>query len=317
MLQSVDESDDRLHTPVLFNEVLSELRPSSGSRIIDGTVGSGGHARGILAASSPDGRLLGLDRDPEAVAKARERLADFGNRVILQQGSFAEITNLAAEIGWGSVHGILFDLGVSSMQLVDPRRGFSFQEEGPLDMRFDPAQDLRAADLVNEFSVGELASIIRRYGEEPKAYKIARAIVEARPLSSTRELADIVTHVVGREKRHIHPATRTFQALRIAVNDELDTLRDGLLQAIQLLEPGGRLVVVSFHSLEDRIVKHLFREESRECVCPPEQVVCTCEGRPRIRVLTRHPIRPTEEEVKANPKARSARLRVAEKADLA
>lgn len=313
MFKSPDGSDASPHTPVLFQEVLSGLKPKSGSRIIDGTVGAAGHAYGILEASSPDGILLGLDRDPEALSIARERLTDFGTRVILKHGSFADLLDHAAGIGWQTVHGVLLDLGVSSMQLVDPDRGFSFREDGPLDMRFDPSQELRAADLVNELSVEELASVFHRYGEEPKAYKIARAIVQARPLTSTRQLADLVIRVVGRKNRRIHPATRTFQALRIAVNEELDTLEDGLTQAIQMLEPGGRLAVISFHSLEDRIVKRAFRRASQDCICPPEQPICTCVGRRTLDLLTKRPTRPTREEVERNPKARSGRLRVAEK----
>jgi 16S rRNA (cytosine1402-N4)-methyltransferase len=317
MFKPPDASDASPHTPVLFQEVLSALEPQSGSRIIDGTVGAGGHAHGILEASSPDGTLLGLDRDPQALAIAQERLTDFGIRAILRQGSFAEIVNHAAGIGWHSVEGILFDLGLSSMQLADPLRGFSFREDGPLDMRFDPAQDFRAADLVNEFQLEELARVIHQYGEEPKAYKIAKAIVSARPLTSTRQLADLVSKVAGRRKRHIHPATRTFQALRIAVNDELETLRVGLEQSISLLETGGRMAVISFHSLEDRIVKQTFRWASKECVCPPDQPICTCGKKREVKILTRRPIRPTEQEVERNLRSRSARLRVVEKLEVA
>jgi 16S rRNA (cytosine1402-N4)-methyltransferase len=317
MAPSPAGSDASLHTPVLFQEVLSALDPKSGSRIIDGTVGAAGHAFGILVESSPDGELLGIDRDPAALAIAHESLTDFGTRAILRQGSFSELHDHAAGIGWYSVHGVLLDLGVSSMQLADPERGFSFREDGPLDMRFDPTQELRAADLVNELQVDELARLIHLYGEEPKAYKIAKAIVQARPLASTRQLADVVTRVAGQKTRRIHPATRTFQALRIAVNDELDLLQVGLAQAIQLLEPGGRLAVISFHSLEDRIVKRAFRRESQECVCPPEQPICTCEGKKTLNILTKRPIGPTQDEIGRNPRARSARLRVAEKAELA
>jgi 16S rRNA (cytosine1402-N4)-methyltransferase len=317
MVWSPDSSDTAPHTPVLYKEVLSALQPKSGSRIIDGTVGAAGHAFGILTASSPDGELLGLDRDQAALEIARERLTDFGARAILKQGSFDEILSHAAEIGWNEVQGVLLDLGVSSMQLADPGRGFSFRADGPLDMRFDLTQDLTAADLVNELGLEELASVIHRYGEEPKAYKIARAIVQARPLMSTRQLAEIVARVSGQKKRRIHPATRTFQALRIAVNDELDTLQAGLTQAIQVLEPGGRLAVISFHSLEDRIVKRTFKRESQSCVCPPEQPICTCEGKQTLRIITKRPIWPTEAEVEGNPRARSARLRVAEKVGMA
>ncbi|OGO15419.1 MAG: 16S rRNA (cytosine(1402)-N(4))-methyltransferase [Chloroflexi bacterium RBG_16_48_8] len=317
MVKSPDGSRASPHTPVLLQEVLSALDPKSGSRIIDGTVGAAGHAYGILVASSPDGELLGLDRDQTALAIARERLTDFGFRALLRQGSFSEILDQAAGIGWKSVQGVLLDLGVSSMQLADPDRGFSFREDGPLDMRFDLTQELRAADLVNGLQLEELTSVIRLYGEEPKAYKIAKAIVQARPLTSTRQLADVIARVSGHQARRIHPATRTFQALRIAVNDELDTLQEGLTQAIQVLEPGGRLAVISFHSLEDRIVKRTFRRESQNCVCPPDQPVCTCDGRQSLKILTRRPIQPTEGEVMENPRARSARLRVAEKVAMA
>jgi 16S rRNA (cytosine1402-N4)-methyltransferase len=317
MVWSPDRSDASSHTPVLFQEVLSALKPNSGSRIIDGTIGAAGHAYGILVASSPDGELLGLDRDPAALAIARERLIDFGARAILRHGSFSKILEHAAGIGWNAVQGVLLDLGVSSMQLTDPDRGFSFQLDGPLDMRFDPTQELRADDLVNDLQMEELARIIRLYGEEPKAYKIAKAIVRARPLTNTRQLADVVSRVAGHKSRRIHPATRTFQALRIAVNDELEALQVGLTQAIQVLEPGGRLAVISFHSLEDRIVKRTFRRESQGCVCPPEQPECTCEGRKTLMILTKRPIRPGEDEIERNPRARSARLRVAEKVEMA
>jgi 16S rRNA (cytosine1402-N4)-methyltransferase len=306
MVRSPGNSDASPHTPVLYQEVLSALQPKSGSRIIDGTVGAAGHAYGILVASSPDGELLGLDLDLSALAIAHERLTDFGTRVTLRHGSFAE-----------TVQGVLLDLGVSSMQLADPDRGFSFREEGPLDMRFDPTQDLRAENLVNELQLEELANVIHLYGEEPKAYRIARAIIQARPLTSTRQLSDVVARAAGKKSRRIHPATRTFQALRIAVNDELDSLQVGLAQAIRILEPGGRLAVISFHSLEDRIVKRTFLKESQECICPPEQPVCTCEGRRNVHVITKRPIRPTEEEVEGNPRARSARLRVAERVGVA
>jgi 16S rRNA (cytosine1402-N4)-methyltransferase len=317
MARSPVDSDASPHTPVLYQEVLSALQPKSGSRIIDGTVGAAGHAYGILVASSPDGELLGLDLDLTALAIAQERLSDFGTRVTLRHGSFAEILDLAAGIGWNTVHGVLLDLGVSSMQLADPDRGFSFREDGPLDMRFNPTQELRAENLVNELQLEELANVIHLYGEEPRAYRIARAIIQARPLTSTRQLSDIVARAAGQKSRRIHPATRTFQALRIAVNDELDSLQVGLTQAIRVLEPGGRLAVISFHSLEDRIVKRTFLKESQECICPPDQPICTCEGRRNVNVITKRPIRPTEEEVEGNPRARSARLRVAEKVGVA
>jgi 16S rRNA (cytosine1402-N4)-methyltransferase len=310
-------SEPSPHTPVLLQQVLAGLHPRPGSRIIDSTIGAAGHAFEILSRTSPNGHLLGLDRDPNALAIARRRLTDFGSRVILRHGSFADLARHAAEIGWESVHGVLFDLGLSSMQLADRRRGFSFQWEAPLDMRFDPSQDLQAADLVNRLAEKQLAEILRHYGEEPKAHNIARAIVRARPITGTQALADLVVQVTKPYRGRIHPATRTFQALRIAVNDELDALRQGLEQAVQLLEPGGRLVVISFHSLEDRIVKQFFLKESRTCICPPNQPVCTCDSTPQLVVLTRKPIRAEDEEVRSNPRARSARLRIAEKVSVA
>ncbi|NIM94472.1 MAG: 16S rRNA (cytosine(1402)-N(4))-methyltransferase RsmH [Anaerolineales bacterium] len=317
MVEPPDYSEARPHTPVLFHEVLSALHPDPGSRIIDGTVGAAGHAAGILDLSSPDGRLLGIDRDPAALTIARERLIDYGSRAILRHGSFDEIAGHAAEIGWKSVHGVLLDLGLSSMQLADPGRGFSFKEEGPLDMRLDPSQSIQAADLINNLSEGELAEILSKHGEEPKSKTIARAIVRARPIESTKELSELIARTAGRRGQRIHPATRTFQALRIAVNDELNVLQSALPQAVELLEPRGRLVVIAFHSLEDRIVKQFFKHESLDCDCPPEQPVCTCDKIARLRVLTKRPIRPSEEEISRNPRARSARMRVAERKGLA
>jgi 16S rRNA (cytosine1402-N4)-methyltransferase len=312
-----EDSGAAPHIPVLFQEVLTALQLRAGRRIIDGTVGAGGHAAGILAASSPDGLLLGLDRDPAAVELAKERLAEFGSRAIVRYGSFAEIGEHAAAIGWGSVHGVFLDLGLSTMQLEDPKRGFSFRVEGPLDMRFDPYQEVQAADLVNGLDEVALAELIRHYGEEPRAKRIAKAIASARPLSNTRALASLIERIVGPKRRRIHPATRTFQALRIAVNQELDVLKEGLEAAVQMLRPKGRLVVISFHSLEDRIVKQFFVEESKDCICPPEQPICTCDATARLRVITRKPIRPSEEEVGLNPRARSAKMRVAEKTEVA
>jgi len=284
---------------------------------MDGTVGAGGHAAGLLEASTPDGLLLGLDRDPQALSIAAQRLSPFGERVTLRQTSFARLAHAAAEAGWETVDGLLLDLGLSSMQLDSAGRGFSFRLDGPLDMRFDPAQALSAADLVNDLPVRDLAEILRRFGEEPRAWQVAQAVVAARPLHSTTQLAEIVARASGRTRSGIHPATRTFQALRIAVNDELAALHDGLEQALTLLAPGGRLAVISFHSLEDRQVKEFIRRESRDCVCPPEQPLCTCGHHATLRMLTRKPLRPDEAEIRRNPRARSARLRVAERLPLA
>jgi len=283
---------------------------------VDATLGAGGHAWGILQASQPQGRLLGLDVDPQALELARQRLSEFGERAILVRASFATLSTQLASLGWQAVDGIVLDLGMSSMQIDTPERGFSFQVDAPLDMRFDPDQPVSAADLVNHLSENELAEILYRYGEERQARQIARAIVAARPVHTTRQLAELVVGVVssgGRQRQRIHPATRTFQALRIAVNRELEALEAVLPQAVSALRPGGRLAVISFHSLEDRLVKQYFRRESRDCLCPPRQPICTCGHKAVLREVTRHPIRPRADEIAENPRARSARLRVAEK----
>jgi 16S rRNA (cytosine1402-N4)-methyltransferase len=256
---------------------------------------------------------LGLDRDPVTLPLAQQRLARFGERAILRQGSFRQIAEHAASIGWDSVDGVLLDLGLSSMQLDDAERGFSFRAPGPLDMRFDPESGHTAADLINRWSEAELAELIARYGEEPQARRFARAIVEARPIHSTTELAELIASVRRGRRGRIHPATRTFQALRIAVNDELSALEFALPQAVALLKAGGRLAVIAFHSLEDRIVKRFMREESRDCICPPEQQTCTCGHTAQLRLPQRKPIRTSVEEIEANPRSRSARLRVAER----
>lgn len=317
MSASNDADLDRRHTPVLYQRVLSALNPCAGARYIDGTLGLGGHAHGILEASAPDGQLLGIDVDPIALSQAKKRLTPFGDRVHILQGSYAKMADHSASLGWDQVDGVLLDLGFSSLQVDDPERGFSFRKEGPLDMRFDPSQSTTAAELINQLSERELAEIIASYGEEPRARRVARAIVRNRPLQTTLELAEVVANAAGMTRKGIHPATRTFQALRIAVNDEMATLESGLAQAVDLLTLKGRIAVISFHSLEDRIVKRYFRQESRDCVCPPEQPVCTCEHRARVKILTRRPIRPSEAEIDANPRARSARLRIAERLALA
>ncbi len=292
---------------------MSALAPQSGGRFIDATVGAGGHAAGLLAASAPDGRLLGLDRDPAALAVARERLSTYGERVRLVQADFADLAAIAHTQGFAPVDGVLFDLGVSSLQLADPNRGFSFQAEGPLDMRFDPTQDLTAADLINELPVDDLAELLYQYGEERESRRIARAIAQARPIRTTRQLAEVVARAIGGRVGRIHPATRTFQALRIAVNDELARLKAALPQAVAVLRPGGRLAVIAFHSLEDRIVKEFMRRESRGCICEPGLPACVCGHKASLRLITRKPITPSAGEVQANPRSRSAKLRVAER----
>lgn len=284
-----------------------------GSRIIDGTVGAGGHARGVLEQTAPEGELLGLDRDPVALPLAQQRLARFGGRAHLVHGSFRNIQTHAAAMGWESVDGVLLDLGLSSMQLSAPERGFSFRSEGPLDMRFDLDQELTAADIVNDLLEVELADLIYEFGEEPKSRRIARAIVRARPIADTRALAKVVAKAAPARSRRIHPATRTFQAVRIAVNDELTALEEALPQCLELLRPGGRLTVIAFHSLEDRIVKRFMREESKERVDPPDRTDRTRVQGARARLIHRRPIRPTPQELEINPRARSARLRTAER----
>jgi 16S rRNA (cytosine1402-N4)-methyltransferase len=307
------------HVPVLYHETLAGLKVRPGGQYIDGTVGAGGHAAGILAASAPDGRLIGLDRDPAALAQARERLREFGDRAWLAQASYVRLAELARERGWEQADGILLDLGLSSLQLADPARGFSFSSEGPLDMRFDPAGPTTAADLVNGLAAGELAEVIARFGEEPRpaSRRIAQAILAARPVQTTVELAEIVAGAVGRARGgrgRIHPATRTFQALRIAVNDELEQVRQALPTALDLLAPGGRLAVITFHSLEDRIVKDAFRLFARGPAYDPARPDFSREAhRPAAALVTRKPIAPAEEEVAQNPRSRSAKLRIVEK----
>ena len=286
------------HVPVLLDEVLSGLAPRSGGRYLDGPLGGGGHAAAVLEASAPDGRLLGIDADPAALAAAGARLA---------HGNFREIGKLAREHGFDSVDGLLLDLGVSSYQLDTPERGFSFAADAPLDMRLDPTGGASAADLVNQTPESELADLIYRYGEERGSRRVARFIAEARrrrPIETTGELAELVARALGGRHGKIHPATRTFQALRIAVNRELESLEAALPQAVELLAPGGRLAVISFHSLEDRIVKLFFRSESGYGGSMQPA---------RLQIITRKPIEAGEQESRANPRSRSAKLRIAER----
>jgi 16S rRNA (cytosine1402-N4)-methyltransferase len=305
------------HRSVLYQEIIHALRPNSPGRYVDSTVGAGGHAWGILTASAPGGQLFGMDLDPQALEIARQRLSIFAERAILIQASYTTLLDQLQILKWKTVDGIVIDLGVSSMQLDTPERGFSFQSDGPLDMRFDPTQPLSAEDIINSWSEHDLADLIWRYGDEQQSRRIARAIVRERPLQTTRELAEVIARAYGGRKGHIHPATRTFQALRIAVNQELQALEDFLPQAIEALKPGGRLAVISFHSLEDRIVKQFFRRESRDCICPPELPVCNCGHKASLVEINRKPIEAGSEEIESNPRARSARLRVAEKINLA
>jgi 16S rRNA (cytosine1402-N4)-methyltransferase len=292
-----------------------------GAVAIDCTLGQAGHAREILERITPGGRLLGIDRDPAAVEAARVALAQSGagalpdRAVVLVNGRFSELGSISASEGFPAADLILFDFGLSSDQIEKPDRGFSFQSEGPLDMRMDPAASLTAAKIVNESDASEIERILREYGEERWARRVAQFIVARRPLRTTRDLAQAVEAAVPRAAwpRDINVSTRTFQGLRIAVNDELGEIEAGLRAALTTLKPGGRMATISFHSLEDRLVKSFFNVESKDCICPPQQPVCTCGHRATLRIITRRPVRPSEAEVAVNPRARSARLRVAEK----
>ncbi|NSW51074.1 MAG: 16S rRNA (cytosine(1402)-N(4))-methyltransferase RsmH [Anaerolineae bacterium] len=308
------------HLPVLFEETMTALQPKPGGRYIDCTLGAGGHALGILQRTEPDGLLLGFDLDASAIEIARGRLSDFGQRVVLRHASYLEMHAVLQELGWNHVDGIVIDFGVSSMQLDQPQRGFSFREDGLLDMRFDPSRGTSAADWLKTIMEDELADVLWKYGEERASRRIAAAIVTARshaPIQTTHQLADIIQNTVGRKKergrRPIHPATRSFQAIRIAVNHELQSVEAVLPLAVQALKPGGRLAVISFHSLEDRIVKDYFHTESRDCICPPHQPVCTCNHTAILHRITHKPITAADAENQENPRARSAKLRVVEK----
>ncbi len=307
-----------VHQPVLLREALEALAPRDGGHYIDANLGGGGHAEALLNASAPSGRLLGIDADPSALARSRDRLAQFGERLQTFQGSNARIAEAAAAVGFHGVDGILFDLGLSSDQLVDRERGFGIRTGGPLDLRYNTSEGESAATLLAHLSVPELAALLRSYGEEPQAARIARAIVARRasaPVTTAEELAALVAEVATRPGKpsRIHPATRVFQALRIAVNDELSALATAVDASIRLLAVGGRIVVLSYHSLEDRIVKRAFAAAARGCICPPKFPLCGCGQRPTLRLITDRPVTPTEGEVASNPRSRSAKMRVAER----
>lgn len=300
------------HIPVLYHEVLALLQPHSHGRYIDGTVGAGGHTAGILAQSAPAGRVLAFDKDPQAIAFAREKLADFGDRVTFVNASYAKMAKFAPSFGFDQPNGILLDLGLSSRQLADGDRGFSFMKEGPLDMRFNPTKGKTAADLINNLPESDLADIFWQYGEERQSRKIARVVVANRPFTTTTELADCIASHVKSHKR-IHPATQTFQALRIAVNRELEDVEKGVMAALELLKPQGRLAVISFHSLEDRFVKQTFRRLSQDRTPPPGYPVTEDSGPATICLVNRKAIQASPVEVAQNPRSRSARLRIVEK----
>lgn len=297
------------HIPVLLNEAIDGLRVEPGGRYVDCTVGTGGHAASILEQG---GQLLGIDIDPKAIEMARARLLPYGQKAILINEDFVNLEQVCFNLGFHPVRGILFDLGMSTLQINNASRGFSFQHDAPLNMRFNPSQGLTAATIVNTFPEEELASILEKYGEEHRSRQIARSIVTNRPFSTTRQLATVVSQTVGVRGR-IHPATRTFQALRIAVNQELDRLKVALDKVINVLDRGGRLVVISFHSLEDRLVKEFLRRESRDCICPPQTPVCVCGHHATLKLVTRKVITPSPAEIVANRRSRSAKMRVAER----
>jgi 16S rRNA (cytosine1402-N4)-methyltransferase len=304
------------HVSVLVREMIECLRPGPGKRYFDGTLGGGGHTEQILIESSPDGQVLGLDRDDEALAATRERLHRFEGRFIARQASFADAKDILTEIGWNSVDGAILDLGVSSHQIDSPERGFTFRAMARLDMRMDRRQSLDAHEIVNSFAAEQLERILRDYGEEPQARRIARAIVAGRkqhPLETTAQLVQIIERVKGRGRRDHHPATQVFQALRIAVNQELEQLEHFLEHGYDLLRPGGRMVVISFHSLEDRVVKRAFRKWNRACLCPPRALSCRCGWSQKVKLLTKKPIVPSAIEIQSNPRARSAKMRAVER----
>lgn len=305
------------HEPVLLSEVLAGLNPRAGGTYVDGTIGGGGHARAVLERAGAEATLIGIDHDPEALTAAKERLADLPGNVELVHGNYADLDRILAERNITAVDGILLDLGVSSHQIDTPARGFSYIQDGPLDMRMDPTATQSAADLVNDLPADELARIFFEYGEERFSRRIAAAIIAARAearITTTARMAAVIEQAVPVRHRYDgHPAKRVFQALRIATNNELAIIAPTIRTAVRLLKPGGRLAIISFHSLEDRIVKETYRELARGCICPPRQLICTCGRHPEIALITRKPVTATEEELARNQRAHSAKLRVAER----
>jgi 16S rRNA (cytosine1402-N4)-methyltransferase len=298
-----------IHIPVLLKEVIEAIKVKPGGQYIDCTLGGGGHSAAILEQG---GKVLGIDIDPQAIELARERLHPYGKNAILINNSYENLEEICNRTGFHCTGGVLFDLGMSSLQLDDTKRGFSFQHEAPLNMCYNPSQEITAATIVNTFPQKEIADIIKRYGEDRRGNEIARSIVAKRPLNTTFELAAAVARAVGTHGR-IHPATKTFQAIRIAVNYELERLKIALKQALNILEVGGRIVVISYHSLEDRLVKDFFRMQSQNCLCPPRTPVCICSHHAALKLITKRVVTPTYTEVLANPRSRSAKMRAAER----
>ncbi len=301
------------HIPVMLEEAIDELRVQPGGRYVDCTLGAGGHAASILSRSQPGGQLLGIDADPTAVQNLKTRMERYGDSVLLINDNFSNLESICYRYDFLPVHGILFDLGLASFQVDNAERGFSFQKDAPLDMRVNPLQETTAADIVNSYPEAELADLIWTYGEEPASRRIAHYIVAERPVYTSTELAGIIERAVGGRHGKTHPATRTFQALRIVVNDELDHLQLALQQAVKVLGFEGRLVVISYHSLEDRIVKQFMRREASGCICPPGTPSCICGHTPTLKVITKKVVVPTRAEIRANPRSRSAKMRVAER----
>jgi 16S rRNA (cytosine1402-N4)-methyltransferase len=300
------------HIPVLSKEVLKGLQAKAGGSYIDCTVGLGGHAKAILQNISPGGRLLGIDMDPEALKIANNRLKDYGNAVTLVNDNFTNLEAICSKYKFQPVDGILFDLGVSSWQLDSAQRGFSFQSDAPLDMRFNPGQGPSAAEIINSYSEQELIRIMKEYGEERHSRQIASLIVESRPIYTTSELALLIKHALRYRYSKINPATKTFMAFRIAVNHELENLKAALEQVTKILRSKGRLVVISYHSLEDRIVKQFMKRESSDCLCPPEALVCRCGHKASLKLIAKKVIKPGLPEIENNPRSRSGKMRVAE-----
>ncbi len=301
------------HIPVLVQEVIEILAIQPGGRYIDCTLGAGGHAAAILDRSSPGGQLLGIDADLEAVETAKARLEAYSSSILLVNENFINLEAICIKYDFLPVHGILFDLGLSSLQLNSRDRGFSFQHDAPLDMRLNSSQELTAADIINTSSEAELAHLIKTYGAEGHSHQIAHRIVQERPIKTTLQLVRVIEQASGGRRGKLHPATKTFQALRIVVNHELENLETALKQAINLLGFEGRLLVISYHSLEDRIVKQVMQQESKDCICPPSIPICVCGHRARLRLINKRVITPSPTEVKFNPRSRSAKLRAAER----
>ncbi|NMA95272.1 MAG: 16S rRNA (cytosine(1402)-N(4))-methyltransferase RsmH [Clostridiales bacterium] len=306
-----------LHRPVLYKETIENLNCKPGHIVVDGTLGAGGHAQGILEAILPGGILIGIDRDPRALEHTKEKLSVYKDAFKPVHGNFANLEEILSSRNIDYIDGLLLDIGVSSPQLDDASRGFTYMEDAPLDMRMNPQDEFSAYDVVNGYSKNELTKIIREFGEERWASRIAQFIVRGRPIETTKQLVDIIKAAIpaGARRKGPHPASRTFQAIRIEVNNELEALSKGIEAGVKYLRPGARFCIISFHSLEDRIVKRAFRKLSDPCICQPDAPICICGLKPSVKIITRRPITANKKELELNPRARSAKLRVCEKID--